>query len=146
MAQTGTQEKKKQEAFTANGIGALKAALAQSEGFRMIHSRLLHLLDRDDEEEDQVMPTSHACNTALSLLLDTQTHLNDLPRANVTIDETGGIRVQWISPERQVRLAIPAHNEGRQYVYFETASDYDLEDNPSPAALAQHLRWFLEQA
>lgn len=145
MTQTATQEKQEREPFTTNGSGALSAALAQSEGFRVIHSRLLHLLERDDEEEDQVMPTSHAYNMALSLLLDTQKLFQDMPPANVTADETGGIRVQWISPERQVRLVIPAQSEGRQYVYFEASNDYNLEDNPSPAALAKQLRWFLEQ-
>ena len=124
----------------------LNTALETSNNFRLIHARLLNLLQEDEDEEDQTFPSNYAFNTALTLLLDARLHVSDLPRANVTADETGGIRVQWISPERQVRLVVPAENSGRQYLYFETEKDYDLEDNPSPKHLAERLRWFADAA
>lgn len=124
----------------------LNTALESSEGFRVIHARLLDLLRADEEEEEQAFPSSHAFNTALSLLLGTWLRLGDLPRANVTADEAGGVRVQWMSPERQVRLVVPAEDGGRLYLYFETGSEYALEDDPSPTYLAERLRWFADSA
>ena len=124
---------------------ALRKALKTSEGFRAIHERLLHLLQNDEDEEDQDFPTSYAYDKALALLLDTQLQMQKLPRPSITADETGGIRLQWLGPDRQVRLVIPADSHGREYVYFETKESYDLEDTPSAMALAQHLRWFAGQ-
>ena len=124
---------------------ALGQALATSESFRAIHERLLHLLQNDEDEEDQDFPTPYAYDKALALLLDTQLQMQNPPRPSITADETGGIRLQWLGPDRQVRLIIPADSHGREYVYFETKESYDLEDNPSPTALAQHLRWFTGQ-
>ncbi len=124
----------------------LNTALESSSGFRLIHARLLDLLQEDEDEEEQTFPSNYAFNTALALLLDARLHVSDLPRANVTADETGGIRLQWISPKRQVRLVVPAENGGRQYLYFETEEDYNLEDNPSPTHLAERLRWFADSA
>jgi hypothetical protein len=124
----------------------LREALAASEGFRTAHARLLQLSEEDADEEDQVFPTSYAYHAALALLLDTQRQIGDLPRPSVTADETGGIRVQWIRPERQVRLVVPAEKGGRHYLYFETEKDYDLEDNPSPMRLAERLQWFADSA
>lgn len=121
---------------------ALREALAANEGFRVIHERLLRLLQKDEDEEDQVFPTAYAYDTALTLLLDVQLQVRKLPRPSVTADETGGIRLQWIGPERQVRLIVPPDSSGREYAYFEIGESYDLEDNPSPATLAQRLRWF----
>lgn len=125
--------------------GALREALEASESFRVIHDRLLHLLQEEGNEEDQDFPTAYAYDTALTLLLDTQLEMSELPRPSVTADETGGIRLQWISPERQVRLIVPADGSGREYVYFEAGESYDLENNPTPSVLAQRLRWFMEQ-
>ena len=120
----------------------LNTALESSEGFRIVHARLLDLLRADEEEEQQSFPNSHAFNAALALLLGARLHLGDLPRANVTADEAGGVRVQWISPERQVRLVVPAEDGGRLYLYFEADRGHGLEDDPSPASLAQALRGF----
>ncbi len=123
----------------------LHETLAANEGFRVIHERLLRLLQKDEDEEDQVFPTAYAYDTALTLLLDTQLQMRNLPRPSVTADETGGIRLQWIGQERQVRLVVPPDSSGREYVYFELGKLYDLENNPSAVALAQHLRWFAGQ-
>lgn len=122
----------------------LNMALKSSEGFRVIHARLLDLLQADEEEVEQAFPSSHAFNTALSLLLGARLRLGDLPRANVTADEAGGVRVQWMSPERQVRLIVPAEDGGRLYLYSEAGSEYALEDNPSHTYLAERLRWFAD--
>jgi len=120
---------------------ALRAALEASDGFRAIHERLLYLLQKEEDEDEQDFPTAYAYDTALTLLLDTQLQMSDLPRPSITADETGGIRLQWIGPERQVRLIVPADSSGREYVYFEDGESYDLADNPTPSALAQRLLW-----
>jgi len=124
----------------------LNTALGSSEGFRVIHTRLLGLLQEDEDEDEQTSPSSYALNTTLALLLGALPQMKDLPRANVTADETGGVRVQWISPERQVRLVVPVEKGGRQYLYFETEKDYDLEDNPNSTRLAERLMWFADSA
>ena len=119
-----------------------RTALETSPSFRALHERLVSLLQNEAGEEEAV-PTGHAYSTALALLLDAHSLVEDFPRASITADETGGIRIQWLQPDRQVRLIIPAEKSGRQYLYFETDRSYDLEDDPSPTALAQRLRWFV---
>ena len=119
---------------------ALQDDPASSDGFRVIHSRLMRLLEEDPDERT-VPPTDYAYRTALAVLSETQRLSGDLPRASVTGDETGGLRVQWIGPERQVRLVIPAGSAGRHYVYHEAGQDYELVDDPSPALLSERLRW-----
>ena len=120
---------------------ALQDALAASEGLRVIHARLMRLREEDPDEEP-IPPSEYACRTVLTLLLKTQRLLGDMPRASVTGDEAGGLRVLWIGPQRQGRLVVPAESAGRHYVYYETGQSYDLVEAPGPTLLSERLRWF----
>lgn len=127
----------------------LSAALEnQASGFGLVHSRLLNLLLDDEEDEEQVKPTGYAFNTALRLLLETDQNIGTLPKAAVTTDEDGGLRIQWHRPDRSVRLIIPAGSGGKHYIYYESDDNYDAEDyDPSTAALslAQRLKAMIDQ-
>ncbi|MDQ2686500.1 MAG: hypothetical protein M3Y28_01390 [Armatimonadota bacterium] len=119
----------------------LAPALEHSEGIRIVHTRLVSLLAGAEEDEDEPhdKPTAYAYNTALQLLIETQSYLPAFPKAAVTADETGGVRIQWTWPERQVRLIVPCDNTGRYYLYHESGDDYDVQEKPSPADLAHWL-------
>src|SRR5262249_8565369 len=103
--------------------------------------RLESLLDEEETDDYGVLrPTEYAFNTAWELLVGASHEMTgSFPRASVSTDSEGGIRVQWLRPERQVRLVIPSVEGKRQYIYHEEGDRYDLEETVSASTLARWL-------
>ncbi len=121
-------------------------ALQRADGFSTIHADLLELLADDEDDEEQIKPTEYAFSRSLRLLLDTQAlRLQSFPRASVTADFNGGIRLQWKANDRQLRVVIPSHVDGHHYLYHESGDLFEAMDDPSPVTLAEWLRWLTDE-
>jgi hypothetical protein len=91
--------------------------------------------------EDEVVPTRYAYEIARSLIEAAYGEINSrrakkrwgvpeiFPKALVTTDDVGGIRVSWRTDTGQVRANFGARPEPelRSYVYFESGLEHDVE-------------------
>jgi hypothetical protein len=109
--------------------------------------RLAALLDQDaDDEYGVLQPSSYAFKTVLNWLLETYELMgNDFPKASVSTDDQGGIRLTWTQQrsDREVRLFCPYQPNQQAYIYHETDDDYAVESEVSATTLATWLNWLL---
>lgn len=106
--------------------------------------RLIELLHEDeiDERGLPLRPTNHAFDQAWRLLVETSAILKGrLSDASVSVDESGGIRVEWREGARQVRLIIASSKIGRNYIYRQNGKSFSISWNVDAKALANHLDW-----
>jgi hypothetical protein len=67
----------------------------------------------------------------------------NFPRGSVGTDGEGGIRIEWNQNVREVRLVIPAHSDGKMYLYYQAGKSYGIVENPSAQGLAYWLGWLV---
>jgi hypothetical protein len=73
---------------------------------------------------------------ALALLAE----CGSLPHGCASSNDTGGLRVDWISPTSGVSFVVPGDNT-QPYVYHESSGEYGVEP-ATPAALLEWLGRF----
>jgi hypothetical protein len=133
---------------TMNPLGMDRVTLPapSDEALGVVIERLASLLEEEDTDEYGVLrPTEYAFTTTWNLLVAAAQDLAfPFPRAAVSTDSEGGIRVQWLRPERQVRMVIPSVEGKPQYIYHEERDDYDVESTVSARTLAGWLTWLVE--
>lgn len=115
-------------------------------GLRAVLERLAALQEEEEVDDYGISrPTDYAYDTACDLVVGAASHLGGrFPRGSASTDSEGGIRVEWIHREREVRLIVPAHEGGRMYVYHEAGEEYAVEEMVSAAILAHWLEWLTE--
>jgi hypothetical protein len=102
--------------------------------------------------EDEVRPTEFAYKNARSTIESAYGEVDGsrakkrrgvpaiFPKPLITTDDVGGIRLSWITENKQVRANFGARPELRSYVYFESGSEHDVEPL-DPQHLAGRLAW-----
>ena len=82
-----------------------------TEGLTVTIERLADLLFAE-QEEGFPLPTQHAYQKTTYLLNTAHNYLQgSFPRANVSVEEHGGVFVYWIKPSCTVQLTIPSSPE-----------------------------------
>lgn len=66
------------------------------------------------------------------------------PAGTVHPDGDGGLRLEWIGKESELRLIVPATEAGRQYIFQEGPNGHGSDFTVSPQILAEHLKVFSE--
>lgn len=111
--------------------------------------RLIALLEEDETDDyGTLQPSSIAFKRAMQFIVEAYESLGEnFPRASVSTDETGGIRLTWskLEPECEVRLVCPVSHSQEAYLYHELGDTYALEQNVTLSILVQWLNW-LNQA
>lgn len=111
--------------------------------------RLIALLDEDETDDYGILqPTSAAFKLAMQWVVEAYDIMGDaFPKASVSTDEQGGIRLTWskVEPDCQVRLVCPAAANQPPYLYHELGDDYAVEREVTVSTLSQWLEW-LNQA
>jgi len=111
---------------------------------RTLFRRLVDLVREPefDEEGYRLQPTDYSFQSALNIL-SVIALLRDgkVPKAAVSTDTMGGIRVQWRKGSRQLRLIFPAEKTGYSYLYQQEGELYHLNWSPSPVELMKLLNW-----
>jgi hypothetical protein len=111
--------------------------------------RLVALLEEDETDEyGALQPSQSAFKLAMQFVVETYDVMNDrFPKASVSTDEQGGIRLTWskLEPECEVRLICPAHADQQAYLYRELGNDYAVERDVTVSILLHWLEW-LNQA
>lgn len=113
--------------------------------YRIMRNRLLRLFSvkREDldDEEGAVTPTTYANSKVERILYNTYLAMKEeFYKGGITTSFEGGIRTEWMRPNASVRLVISAHENGKEYIYFELENENGLEA-VSVDNLVNRLRW-----
>jgi hypothetical protein len=111
---------------------------AESNNLARVRSELL---DLQSEQDPTSRPTPAAYRNAWELISTVGVRMQQaFPYGYVMEDGEGGIRIEWESSSRHVRLAIPARQEGKLYIYHQHGDKHGVED-VSDIALTGWLYW-----
>ncbi|MEH1979307.1 MAG: hypothetical protein V7L27_08575 [Nostoc sp.] len=128
---------------------AQSAKPSSSNNITVTLKRLVALLEEDETDEYGILqPSQSAFKLAMRLVVDAYDTMGDrFPKASVSTDEQGGIRLTWSKqpPECEVRLVCPASAEQQAYLYHELGDNYAVERDVTASILVQWLEW-LNQA
>lgn len=95
---------------------------------------------REEERATEAPITPYAYSKAVDVLDYVATVLSaDLPRALIAPDGDGGIRIEWLRGNLNVRVLIPPRSEQPAFIYRRTGRDSDVHAF-SRAAVVQTLR------
>jgi hypothetical protein len=126
-----------------------QSAKPSSSDLAVTLKRLIALLEEDEADDYGILqPSQPAFKLAMQFVVEAYELLGEsFPRASVSTDEKGGIRLTWskLEPECEVRLTCPADNDQKVYLYHELGDTYAVEKSVTPSVLVQWLRW-LNQA
>jgi hypothetical protein len=126
-----------------------QSAKPSSSDLTVTLKRLIALLEEDETDDYGILqPSQTAFKLAMRLIVEAYELLGEnFPRASVSTDEKGSIRLTWskLEPECAVRLICPADNDQEAYLYHELGDTYAVEQSVTSSVLAQWLKW-LNQA
>lgn len=104
----------------------------------------LNSLRSGPEQDDYgiLRPSPHAYDEASGLLVDAAIaashELREIPLGKVSTDGEGGVRIEWVRPDRSVHLVVPSTPDSIPYIYHECGDVFDTE-NASADRLAHRL-------
>lgn len=120
-------------------------AVMENAGLRVLLTDLATLLQGQDYSDEFIRPTHHAVVTAWTILSESGAAVPGLfPVGTVFPDGDGGLRVEWIRPKRELRLAVSAQPNGKAYIYHESGVQYDVDYRVTANNLAFWLNWLNE--
>lgn len=121
----------------------IRDALRKNPDLIAVFGQLLALYDEEPEDDYGILkPTQHAFFTAVQLLTSAGLQSrNRLPYGSVASDSEGGVRIEWYRDAKEVRLVVPASEDGQPYIYHESGDVYNIERNPSASTLSRWLDW-----
>ncbi len=98
-----------------------------------------------EDHRGKIRPTDHAFELAVGLLVDASVILRQarqakIPRASVSPDFEGGLRIEWFRPQGNVHLVIPNCDGGECYIYHEQGTDFGVDDDVTAERLASWLQ------
>jgi len=96
---------------------------------------------QDVADEYTFRPTERAyLNTKLMIMKASGRLGAGFPKPRIVPDGEGGLVASWRNSDRQVRLRFQANNDEQDYIYYQSAVDYDIEE-PSLENLKRRLEW-----
>lgn len=135
----------KQDAASTTATGKQEARQwrIRRDGLTELLSDLASLLQRQDYDEDFVKPTDEAFSKAWDLLNDAGVYVGEnFPLGTIYPFGNGGLRIEWIGTEKELRLSISPAADEQSYIYYEHGEHYAPDYNVSAINLAKWLRWF----
>lgn len=122
-----------------------QSAKPSSKDLTVTLKRLMALLEEDETDDYGILqPSQPAFKLAMRFVVEAYESLGEsFPRASVSTDEKGGIRLTWsrLNPECEVRLICPANHNQDVCLYHELGDVYAVEQNVTSSVLVQWLRW-----
>lgn len=143
MAFTLKQTKPRQPSFTGSKIEEIQTPHVSLTGLRNdLFDQLDALMQSEDYDDEFHIPTGSASSRMRDLLEGASGHLRTaLPLGTMYADGDGGLRLEWIRPDRELRLVVSASPEGRSYIYHEKGDEYAADYSPTVDALGRWLSW-----
>ena len=106
-------------------------------------------LENDTEmyDADCIKPTSYAFARMRELLTQSaKCTQSDFPLGTVYPDGSGGLRVDWVRSEKELRLIVPSAEGGRQYIWYLHGMEHALIEDVSAQLLGHWLDWLTADA
>lgn len=126
-------------ALTLTQSGTSHVSLA---GLDDLLSQLGALMASEDYDGDFLSPTEKAAAQMRDFLKEASGLLKTaFPAGTISADRDGGLRLEWIRPNRELRLVVSASQRGRSYVYHEQGDDYAADYAPNANELSKWLNW-----
>lgn len=135
--------------FSPDDFASLIERVAQEESSNLTHWQNLldelNSLKNDEYDEEFLAPTKYAYDLAQSFLDDAfRLYERGLPTPNIIPNGEGGIRLEWISDSRELRLICPSQNDKPAYIYYQEGNEYSVETDATPSMLITRLDWLTE--
>lgn len=92
-------------------------------------------------DEDCIKPTPFAFKRMRGFLANTFLVTNNFPFGTIYPDQSGGLRVDWVHADKELRLIVPSVENMRQYIWYMSGTDHGLVDNVSALKLGELLNW-----
>ncbi|MER3493437.1 MAG: hypothetical protein C4323_14560 [Mastigocladus sp. ERB_26_2] len=112
---------------------------------QITQSRLIELLQEDNEDDEGFLkPTPYAFDKAWKLVNNASQFMrNCFPKAWVSTNDEGGIRLTWsrLEKEAEVRLICGSEPNKPTYLYHEKGEKYGVVNDVSGLSLAGWLQW-----
>ena len=117
----------------------------ENAGLKILLTDLATLLQSQDYNDEFIRPTRHALTRTWNILRDASVFTTGpFPVGTIFPDGDGGLRIEWIRPSRELRLAVSAQPDGKAYIYHELGDRYDVDYRVTPNILAFWLNWLNE--
>ncbi len=140
MASTLGQTKPKQVGLNGVRFEEITLRPAQTAGLSEMLEQITALQGAADEDDFRALTDDAAARTR-AFLESAAVSLNAVPLGTVAADGDGGLRIEWIRLDRELRLVVSASASGRSYLYYEQSESYGADYAPSAGELSRRLRW-----
>ena len=147
MAFTLKQHTSKSPALTTSKIEEIQLEPIKPSGLSDLLDQLDLLVEAEDYDDDFRPPTE----SSVARMRDFLEGANGLlkiafPAGTIYGDGDGGLRLEWIRPDRELRFVVSASPQGRSYLYHEKGDDYKADYAPSDSELSRWLTWLASAA
>ena len=122
--------------LTLTQTGTSHVSLA---GLTDLLSQLDALTEAEDYDDDFFSPTESAADRMRGFLEGVSGLSTTVPAGTLYADGDGGLRLEWIRPDRELRLVISASPQGRSYIYHEQGDEYAADYSPTVSELGKWL-------
>lgn len=146
MASTLKQHTSKSPALTTSKIEEIQIEPFKPSGLSDLLDQLGLLVEAEDYDDDCQPPTESSVVRMRGFLENANNLLKiAIPQGTICTDGDGGLRLEWIRPDRELRLVVSASPQGRSYLYHEQGDDYGADYGadyaPSDSELSRWLTW-----
>ena len=142
MAFTLKQQTSKLPVLTTSRIEEIQIEPSKPNGLSDLLDQLDLLVEAEDYDDDFRSPTESSVTRMRGFLEYAHGLLKiGFPVGTIYADGDGGLRLEWIRPDRELRLIVSASPQGRSYLYREQGDDYGADYAPNADELGKWLNW-----
>lgn len=142
MASTLKQHTSKSPALTTSKIEEIQTTPVKPSGLSSLLDQLDLLAEAKDYGDDFRPPTESSVARMRGFLENANSlPTTAFPAGMIYADGDGGLRLEWIRPDRELRLVISASPQGRSYLYHEQGDDYGADYAPNGSEFRRWLNW-----
>jgi hypothetical protein len=93
-------------------------------------------------QDDESKPTAYAYTRARGVIAEIYSH-SIYPLPSILSDGDGGIVLDWVKENRNIRLVIRDNSDLPSYIYHQSGDDYDADYDLTTDSLKKWLDWLI---